>query len=40
MKKNSYVSGLTGKQVIPIQAITCLIHVVVGLAATLLFFKA
>lgn len=40
MKKISYASGLAGKQVIPIQAITCLIHLGVGLAATLLFLKA
>jgi hypothetical protein len=40
MKKISYASGLAGKQVIPIQAITCLIHIGVGLAATLLFLNA
>ena len=37
MKKISYASGLEGKQVIPIQALTCLLYVGVGLIATLLF---
>jgi hypothetical protein len=40
MKKISYASGLAGKQVIPIQAITCLVHLSVGLVATLLFLNA
>jgi hypothetical protein len=40
MKKISYSSGLAGKQVIPIQAITCLIYIGIGLAATLLFLHA
>jgi hypothetical protein len=39
MKKISYASGLEGKQVIPIQALTCLLYVGVGLIATLLFLK-
>ncbi len=37
MKKISYASGLEGKQVVPIQAITCLLYNGVGLAATLMF---
>jgi hypothetical protein len=39
MKKISYASGLEGQQVIPIQALTALLYIVVGLAATLLFLK-
>jgi hypothetical protein len=39
MKKISYASGLEGKQVVPIQAITCLLYIGVGLAATLLFLN-
>ena len=39
MKKISYASGLEGKQVVPIQAITCLLYVGVGLAATLMFLN-
>jgi hypothetical protein len=40
MKKISYASGLAGKQVIPIQAITCLLYIGIGLAATLMFLNA
>jgi hypothetical protein len=39
MKKISYASGMEGRQVVPIQAITCLLYVSVGLSATLLFLK-
>jgi hypothetical protein len=39
MKKISYASGLEGKQVVPIQAITCLLYIGVGLAATLMFLN-
>jgi hypothetical protein len=39
MKKISYASGLEGKQVVPIQAITCVLYIGVGLTATLLFLK-
>jgi len=39
MKKISYASGLEGKQLIPIQALTCLLYVGVGLITTLLFLK-
>jgi hypothetical protein len=37
MKKISYASDLEGKQVLPIQAMTALLYIVVGLVATLLF---
>src|SRR5918996_159111 len=40
MKKISYASGLEGQQVVPIQAMTCLLYIGVGLTATLLFLKA
>jgi hypothetical protein len=40
MKKISYASGLAGKQVIPIQAITCSLYTCAGLAATLLFLNS
>lgn len=39
MKKISYASGLEGQRVVPIQAITCLLYIGVGLAATLLFLN-
>jgi hypothetical protein len=39
MKKISYASGLEGKQVIPIQALTALLYITIGLASTLLFLK-
>jgi hypothetical protein len=38
-KKISYASGLAGKQVVPIQAITSLVFIGVGLAAIWLFLK-
>jgi hypothetical protein len=39
MKKISYASGMEGMQVIPIQAMTSLVYILAGLAATLLFLK-
>jgi hypothetical protein len=38
-KKISYASGLAGKQVIPIQAMTSLLYIAVGLAAMWLFLR-
>jgi hypothetical protein len=38
MKKISYERGLDGKPVVPIQAVTALLYIAVGLIATLLFF--
>jgi hypothetical protein len=40
MKKISYESGMEGKQVVPIQAITAVLYVGTGLIATLLFLRA
>jgi hypothetical protein len=37
MKKISYASGMEGEEVIPIQAVTCIMYVAAGLAATLFF---
>ena len=39
MKKISYASGMEGEEVVPIQALTCILYVVTGLAATLLFLR-
>jgi hypothetical protein len=39
MKKISYASGMGGREVVPIQAITSILYVAVGLLATLLFLK-
>jgi hypothetical protein len=39
MKKISYESGLDGKPVVPIQAVTALLYIAVGLLATLLFLR-
>ena len=39
MKKISYASGMEGMQVIPIQAMTSLVYLLAGLAATFLFLK-
>ena len=39
MKKISYDSGLEGKQVVPIQAITCIVYIATGLAAMFLFLN-
>jgi hypothetical protein len=39
MKKISYASGMEGMQVIPIQAMTSLVNILAGLAATFLFLK-
>jgi hypothetical protein len=39
MKKISYASGMEGMQVIPIQAMTSLLYILAGLAATFLFLK-
>jgi hypothetical protein len=39
MKKISYASGMDGMQVVPIQAMTSLVHILAGLAATFLFLK-
>ena len=40
MKKISYASGMEGMEVVPIQAMTCLVYILAGLAATFLFLKA
>jgi hypothetical protein len=39
MKKISYASGMDGMQVVPIQAMTSLVYILTGLAATFLFLK-
>lgn len=39
MKKISYESGLEGKPVVPIQAVTAVLYITVGLLATLLFLR-
>ena len=39
LKKIAYASGLEGKQVLPIQAITALLYIIVGLVATLYFLN-
>lgn len=39
-KKIAYESGLDGEEVVPIQALTSVIHVAVGLAALLLFLNS
>jgi hypothetical protein len=39
MKKISYASGMDGMQVVPIQAMTSLVYILAGLAATFLFLK-
>ena len=39
MKKISYASGMEGMQVVPIQAMTSLVYILAGLAATFLFLK-
>jgi hypothetical protein len=39
MKKISYASGMEGEEVVPIQALTCILYVVTGLAATTLFLR-
>ena len=39
MKKISYASGLEGKRVIPIQALTALLYIAVGLIATSLYLN-
>jgi hypothetical protein len=39
MKKISYASGMEGKEVIPIQAITCILYIITGLTATALFLR-
>jgi hypothetical protein len=39
MKKISYASGMEGMQVVPIQAMTSLVYIALGLVATLLFLK-
>jgi hypothetical protein len=39
LKKIAYASGLEGKQVLPIQALTAMLYVFVGLIATLLFLN-
>jgi hypothetical protein len=38
-KKISHASGLAGKQVVPIQAITSILYIAVGLAATWFFLR-
>jgi hypothetical protein len=40
MKKISYASGMEGHEVIPIQALTSVLYIATGLAATLLFLRA
>jgi hypothetical protein len=39
MKKISYASGMDGMQVVPIQAMTSLVHILAALVATFLFLK-
>ena len=39
MKKISYASGMEGREVVPIQAVTSILYVAVGLLATLLFLR-
>ena len=39
MKKISYASGMEGMEVVPIQAMTSLVYIAAGLAATFLFLK-
>src|SRR4029077_2770734 len=39
MKKISYAGGMDGMQVVPIQAMTSLVYILAGLAATFLFLK-
>ena len=39
MKKISYASGMEGKQVIPVQAVTAVLYVVTGLLSTLFFLE-
>jgi hypothetical protein len=39
MKKISYASGMEGMQVVPIQAMTSIVYILVGLAATFFFLK-
>jgi hypothetical protein len=39
MKKISYASGMDGKQVVPVQAITAVLYIAVGLVSTLLFLR-
>ena len=39
MKKISYASGMEGHEVIPVQALTSIVDIVTGLAATLLFLR-
>jgi hypothetical protein len=39
MKKIAYASGMDGKGVVPIQAVTAMLYIAVGLVATLLFLR-
>jgi hypothetical protein len=39
MKKIAYASGMDGKRVVPIQAVTAMLYIGVGLFATLLFLR-
>jgi hypothetical protein len=39
MKKISYASGMDGQQVVPVQAITAVLNITVGLLSTLLFLR-
>ena len=39
MKKISYASGMEGHEVIPVQALTSIVYIVTGLAATALFLR-
>jgi hypothetical protein len=39
MKKISYASGMEGHEVVPIQALTSIVYIATGLAATLLFLR-
>ena len=39
IKKISYASGMEGHEVIPVQALTSIVDIVTGLAATLLFLR-
>lgn len=39
MKKISYASGMDGKQVVPVQAITAILYIAAGLLSTFLFLR-
>ena len=39
MKKIAYASGMEGQEVIPVQAMTCIVYLIAALSATLLFLR-